>query len=111
MGRGRVCGALVAALLAAAVAASAGGAGTSRHAVTLTLKGSRQQYVPGQVVVRFRARAGRVLRTAALSAESATTVKRLVVPGLQLVHVDSSVPDAVAALRRDPAVADRKSVV
>jgi thermitase len=105
MGRGRVCGALAAALLAAAVAASAGGAGTARDGVTLTLKGSKRQYVPGQVVVRFRSSAARTARKAALSAESATTVKRLVVPGLQLVHVDGAVEDAVAALRRNPAVA------
>jgi subtilisin family serine protease len=105
MGRGRVCGALVAALLAAAVAVSAGGAGIARDGVTLTLEGSKRQYVPGQVVVRFRASAARAARKAALSEESATTVKRLVVPGLQLVHVDGAVEDAVAALRRKPAVA------
>lgn len=105
MGRGRVCGTLVAALLAAAVAASGGGAGTARDGVSLTLKGSKRQYVPGQVVVRFRANSARTARKAALSAESATTVKRLVVPGLQLVQVDGAVEDAVAALRRDPAVA------
>ncbi|HSB39451.1 MAG TPA: S8 family serine peptidase [Gaiellaceae bacterium] len=105
MGWGRACGALVAALLVAAPAASAGGAGTARNAVTLTLKGSHRPYVPGQVVVRFRQGAAPSARTAALSAESATTVKRLVVPGLQLVHVRGSVADAVAALRHDPTVA------
>jgi thermitase len=105
MGRGRVCGALIAALLGAAVAASGGGAGTARDPVTLTLKGSERQYVPGQVVVRFLPNADPLSRKAALSAESATTVKRLVVPGLQLVRVDGPVADAVAAFRSNPAVA------
>ena len=103
MGWGRACGALAAALLVAASAASVGGAGTARK--TLTLRGSHRPYVPGQVVVRFRQGAARSARTAALSAESATTVKRLVLPGLQLVHVQGSVAGAVAALRRDPTVA------
>jgi len=103
LGRGRVGGALTAALLAAAVSASAGGAGTAGHAVTLTL--SKRPYVPGQVVVRFRENADPLTRKAALSTESAATVKRLVLPGLQLVHVRGSVPDAVASLRGNPAVA------
>ena len=105
MGRRRVGGALVVALLAAAVAASAGGAGTARNAVTLRLDGSQRSYLPGQVVVRFRDGAGPSSRKEALSTESATTVKRLVLPGLQLVHVRGSVEDAVAALRSNPAVA------
>jgi subtilisin family serine protease len=103
MARRRVGGALTAALLAATVAASTGGAGTGRN--TLTLAGSKRAYLPGQVVVRFRASADRLLRKEALSSESAATVKRLVLPGLQLVHVDGSVAHAVAALRGDPAVA------
>jgi thermitase len=105
MGRSRVCGAVVAALFTAAAAASAGGAATARDAVTLTLKGSNRAYVPGEVVVRFRPNADPLSRREALSAESATTVKRLVVPGLQLVHVDGAVRDAVASLRSNPAVA------
>ena len=105
MARRRVCGALAAALFAAAVATSAGGAGTARGAATLTLAGSGRAYVPGQVVVRFRPSADQLSRKQALSSESAATVKRLVLPGLELVHVKSSVEDAVAALRSDPAVA------
>jgi thermitase len=105
LGRSRVCGAVVAALLAAAVAGSAGGAGAARNAVMLTLKGANRSYVPGEVVVRFRPNAGPLSRKKALYTESATTVKRLVVPGLQLVHVDGSVQDAVASFRGNPAVA------
>jgi thermitase len=105
MGRSRVCGAVVAALLTAAVAVSAGGAAAARNAVTLTLKGANRPYVPGEVVVRFRPNADPLSRKEALSVESATTVKRLVVPGLQLVHVDGSVHDAVASFRSNPAVA------
>jgi thermitase len=105
MSRRRVGGALMAALLAAATAASAGGAGTARKAATLTLGGSKRPYLPGQVVVRFRANADPLSRKEALSTESATTVKRLVLPGLQLVRVQGPVEDAVAALRSNPAVA------
>ena len=105
MGRSRVCGAVVVALLTAATAASAGGAGTARNAVTLTLKGANRPYVPGEVVVRFRPNADPLSRREALSTESATTVKRLVVPGLQLVHVRGPVQDAVASFRGNPAVA------
>ena len=105
MGGSRVCAAVVAALLTAAVAGSAGGAGAARNAVTLTLKGANRSYVPGEVVVRFRPNADPLSRKEALSTESATTVKRLVVPGLQLVHVDGSVQDAVASFRSNPAVA------
>jgi thermitase len=102
MGRGRLCAALLVALLAAAATGSAGGA---RNAVTLTLKGANQQYVPGQVVVRFRDNADSLSRLNALSDESASTVKRLGLPGLQLVRVSGSVQDAVAALKSNPAVA------
>jgi subtilisin family serine protease len=105
MGGSRVCGAVAAALLAVAVAASAGGAGAARKAVTLTLKGANRPYVPGEVVVRFRPRADPLSRKQALSADAAATVKRLVLPGLQLVHVHGSVQDAVASLRSNPAVA------
>jgi hypothetical protein len=105
LGSSRVCGAVVAALLAAAVAASAGGAGAARNAVTPTLKGANRPYVPGEVVVRFRPNADPLSRKEALFTEDATTVKRLVVPGLQLVRVDGSVQDAVASFRSNPAVA------
>jgi thermitase len=103
MGRGRVGGALTAALLAAALTAGAGGAGATRHAVTLTL--AKRPFVPGQVVVRFRENVDPLSRKAALATESAATVKRLVLPGLQLVRVHGSVPEAVAELRSNPAVA------
>ena len=103
MGRSKVCGAVVAALLTAAAAASAGGAGTARKSVTL--KGANRPFVPGEVVVRFRPNADPLSRKEALFTESATTVKRLVVPGLRLVHVDGSVQDAVASFRSNPAVA------
>jgi len=105
MGTGRVGGALTAALLAAALTAGAGGAGTARHGATLTLAASKRPYVPGQAIVRFRENADPLSRKEALSTESATTVKRLVLPRLQLVHVRGSVPDTVAALRSNPAVA------
>ena len=101
----RVCAALGAVLAAAAVAVSTGAAGTAPHAMTLTLRGSKRVYLPGQVVVRFREHADRLSRRQALSAESASTVKPLGLPGLQLVRVKGSVPAAIAALRTNPAVA------
>ena len=54
MGRGRLCAALAVALLAAVLAGSAGGA-APRTAWRLCETGPNQQYVPGQVVVGFRA--------------------------------------------------------
>jgi thermitase len=101
MRRGKVC-ACVVALLAAAVA---GGAGAAPSAVTLTERGAHAAYVPGQVVVRFRANADPLSRLQVLSDANAATVKRLGLPGLQLVRVSGSVPDAVAAFESNPAVA------
>jgi thermitase len=106
MERGRSCAAaLAAALLAGVLAAAAGGAGVARSEVTLTAAGVNEAYVPGQAVVRFKANAEAPSRKEALSNEHASTVKRLGLPGLQLVRVAGSVPEAVAALERDPAVA------
>ena len=56
-------------------------------------------------MVRFRDNADSLSRLNALSDESASTVKRLGLPGLQLVHVSGSVTQAVAALESNPAVA------
>ena len=105
MGRGRLFAALGVACALAVVAVSAGGAGAAGSSSTLTLKGSRQAYLPGQVVVRFRANVDPLSRREALSAETASTVKALALPGLQLVHVEGSVPAAIAALQANPAVA------
>jgi subtilisin family serine protease len=102
MGCGRVLAALGVAL---AIAAAAFSAGAARASSTLTLKGSRQAYLPGQVVVRFRANVDPLSRREALSAESASSVKPLGLPGLQLVRVSGSVPAAIAALQANPAVA------
>jgi hypothetical protein len=43
--------------------------------------------VPGQVVVRFRANADPLSRLQVMSDVNASSVKRLGLPGLQLVHV------------------------
>src|SRR5580765_85268 len=96
MARGRV------AALAAVLAFAAAGAGAAQPAPKLVL--GSPAYVPGQVVVRFKANAGSQKRFEALSVESARTLRPLGVAGLQLVHVDGSVPQAVAALESDPAV-------
>jgi subtilisin family serine protease len=101
---GRVFAAVGVVLATAVAATSAGGAGTVRHA-TLTLRGSKRAYLPGQVVVRFRENVDSLSRRQALSAGSASTVKPLGLPGLQLVRVKGSVPAAIAALKTNPAVA------
>lgn len=103
MGKGRV--AVLAFALAAFAVAIAGGAGATRPALTLRLKGAGQQYVPGQVVVRFRPTADPFSRKQALSDESASTIRPLGLSGLRLVHVRGSVPQAVEALESNPAVA------
>ena len=61
--------------------------------------------MPGQVVVRFRANVDPLSRRQTLSVESASTVKPLGVPGLELVRVKGSVPSAIEALEANPAVA------
>jgi thermitase len=99
--RGKVCACVVALLAVVA----AGGAGAAQNAVTLTAKGTDDAFVPGQVVVRFRANADRLTRRQVMSDSSASTVKRLGLPGLELVRVSGSVPDAVAAFESNPAVA------
>ena len=105
MGRARLAAALGVALAAAVVAGSAGGAGVVARPAKLVPTGATQRYVPGQVVVRFRENADPLTRKAALADESASAVKPLGLPGLQLVRVEDSVPDAVAALEGNPAVA------
>jgi subtilisin family serine protease len=102
MERGRWC---AAALAAALLAAAPAGAGAARDAVTLRAAGTDDVYVPGQVVVRFKASADLRGRKQALSHQRAATIERLGLPRLQLVRVSGSVPEAVAALERDPAVA------
>ena len=102
MRRGKLCACVVALL---AVAAAAGGAGAARNAVTLTAKGANDAYVPGQVVVRFRVNADPLTRLQVMSDADASTVRRLGLPGLQLVRVSGPVPAAVAAFESNPAVA------
>ena len=101
MGRGRLCAALVAALVAAL---PAGGAGAAHRAVTLTERGAQDASVPGELIVRFRPGADALTRRAALFSVEASRVERLGLPGLQLVHVTGSARVAAAALARDPAV-------
>jgi thermitase len=105
MERGRWCAAALAAALLAGMLAGAGAAGAARDAVTLTAAGANDAYVPGEVVVRFKAAADLRSRKQALSSERAATIERLGLPRLRLVRVSGSVREAVAALERDPAVA------
>jgi thermitase len=99
---GRICAALALALLAAA---TAGGAGAARNVVTPTARGSNQAFVPGQVVVRFRANTDPLTRLQVVSDVKASTVEQLGPPGLQVVQIRGSVADAVSAFEGNPAVA------
>ncbi len=100
---GRWCAAALAGGLLAGVLA--GAAGAVRDTLTPTTAGADDAYVPGQVVVRFKPTADLRSRKQALSHEGAATIEQLGLPRLRLVRVAGSVPAAVAALERDPAVA------
>jgi len=104
MGRGRLCAALGVALLAAVLAGSAGGARVSK-AGTLTQSGANQQYVPGQVVVGFRTNADPLTRRLVVADQDAKTLDSIPQLGAQVVRVDGSVQDAIAAFEANPAVA------
>jgi subtilisin family serine protease len=102
MRRGALAAAVLLAVLAGLLAGSARGA---RTASTLKERGADAAYVPGQVVVRFRPTADPLSRFQALADQGSSTIRRLGLPGLRLVHVTGSVPEAVDALESNPAVA------
>jgi subtilisin family serine protease len=64
-------------------------------------------YVPGEVIVKFRAGATAIDRSRALGARGAKVVRALPLPGVRVVRipVGASVPRAVVALEGDPSVA------
>ena len=105
MGRGRLCGALGVALLAAVLAGSAGGAGAAKQGATFARNDANQQFVPGQVVVGFRPNVDPVSRLESLSDASASTLKSIRSLNAKLVSVDGSVSAAIAELKSNPAVA------
>ncbi|HKG44863.1 MAG TPA: S8 family serine peptidase [Gaiellaceae bacterium] len=106
MGRGRFRCALALVLLVAGAMASAGGAGNSPgNGDKLVASGADAKYAPGQVVLGFRTNVDLLTRQMVLSSADASIVKRLSPVGAQLVRVEGSVPDAVAALASNPAVA------
>ena len=105
MGRGRLCVALGVALLAAVLAGSAGGAGSTARGMNLTPSGANQQFVPGQVVVGFRPNVDPVSRRLVVAAEGATAMSSIPSLGAQVLRVDGSVQDAIASLEANPAVA------
>jgi subtilisin family serine protease len=105
MKRGRLRLGVATALLLTvlAVAGSAGAGGTRPAAIARS--GADAKYVPGQVVVGFRANVDPLTRGMVLANEDATTVKTLSPLSAQLVRVDGSVQDAIAAFKSNPAVA------
>jgi len=104
LGRGRLCASLGVVLLAAVLAGSAGGAGAKQGA-TFARNDANQQYVPGQVVVGFRANVDPVSRLESLSDASASTLKSIRSLNAKLVSVNGSVSAAIAELKSNPAVA------
>ena len=96
-------GVATALLLAILAVAGSAGAGGSRAAVAQS--GADAKYVPGQVVVGFRANVDPLTRRVVVASEDATMVQTLAPLSAQLVHVDGSVPEAIASFKSNPAVA------
>ncbi len=92
------------------VAATGAGAGTSPVGKEQSLGHigavSSADYVPGELIVRFKSSAGASARSAALSSEGARTAGNLGLPGLVRVKLSpgASVEEAVAELEADPSV-------
>ena len=101
---------LVVGLIVVLTAGSAGaGPRTSASVPSLAPFGGIEEqadYVPGELIVRFRSDATVAERSAALSGESARVASNLGLPGLARVKLPlgASVPDAAAALESDPHV-------
>jgi thermitase len=72
----------------------------------LAAPAAAQEFVPGELLVRFKASAGAADRADALASRRAAGRATLGLPGLALVRLQQgdSVPAAAAALRRDPDV-------
>jgi len=102
---------LVAALVVVVVGVAGAGAGAgSKSAATggaaLAPIGGSADYVPGELIVRFRSGASASERAAALAAEGARAAGGLGVPGLTRVKLSpgTAVAEAVARLEEDPDV-------
>jgi thermitase len=94
--------------VAAAVPAAAGGAGAGGRVasgVTIRQSGGAATFVPGEVIVGFRPSTDPLTRRLAVADQSAATVQSVPQLDVQVVKVDGSVPDAIAAFRSNPAVA------
>ncbi len=100
---------LVAALAVLLIGAGGAGAGADSNSGTgLGKRGATaaDAYVPGELIVRFRAGATSATRTSALSAEGARAAGNLGLPGLIRVKLPAgaSVEAAAAELEDDPSV-------
>ena len=101
---GRGVGVATVLLLGVLALAGSAGAGSPRGGAVMQ-SGATAKYVPGQVVVGFRANVDPFTSGMVVSRADATAVKTIPSLSAQLVHVDGSVPDAIAAFKSNPAVA------
>jgi len=101
---GRGVGVAAVLLLGVLALAGSAGAGSPRGGAVMQ-SGATAKYVPGQVVVGFRANVDPFTSGMVVSRADATAVKTIPSLSAQLVHVDGSVPDAIAAFKSNPAVA------
>ena len=101
---GRGVGVAAVLLLGVLALAGSAGAGSPRGGAVMQ-SGATAKYVPGQVVVGFRANVDPFTSGMVVSRADATAVKTIPSLSAQLVRVDGSVPDAIAAFKSNPAVA------
>ena len=95
-------GVALVASLAVGATAQAGMQQTARGGNVRDIADPSPRFVPGEVLVRFRAGVAPAARNAALGAQNATLVRETLVPGLVLARLDrgQSVPGAVQAFER-----------
>ena len=95
--RGRkALGAIVLGATAALIAVASVTAGGPPLPSTLTRKGADQQFVPGQVVVRFEPGVAKAAREAIVADARATIVENLLLPRTQLLRVPAGMSVASA---------------
>jgi subtilisin family serine protease len=103
--RARLCAALGVFLLLAVLAVAGSAGATDSGGVAVMQSGADAKFVPRQVVVGFRANVDPLTQGMVVASEDAAAIKTISALSAQLVRVDGSVQDAVAAFRSNPAVA------
>ena len=97
----------VTALALALIALAPAGASTGGTAPLGIRPLTQARWAPDRIIVRFKPWVGALGQQQSLAEHGATTIKKLRLPGLQLVRLAprQSVPDAVAAFEADSSVA------